>query len=121
MGFNECPPPELLADADPAPAPCGPCAEALLAPSDTLNIASATTRTSFFICPSESLSQAQLAGPGRVPTLSRPRGPEGSEGLEGKYSPNRSRCPFGQCLQGPFRLASRRQTSAAFFLNGVLW
>src|SRR5208282_354850 len=56
MGFSECVPLELLEDADPAPAPCGPCAAALAAPKDTLIIATATTRTSFFICPPITLS-----------------------------------------------------------------
>src|SRR5580693_8663434 len=54
MGFSECvPPPELLDDAELAPAPCGPCAAALPALKGTPIIAMATTRTSFFICPSD--------------------------------------------------------------------
>src|SRR5208282_4497579 len=54
MGFSECELLlELLEDADPAPAPCGPCAAALPAPNETPNIATAATTTSFFICPSD--------------------------------------------------------------------
>src|SRR5580693_2227611 len=53
MGFRECPPLELLEAADPAPAPCGPCAAPLAAPNETLTVATtATTRNNFFIYPS---------------------------------------------------------------------
>ena len=59
---------ELLEDADPAPAPCGPCAAALPAPKETLIIATATTKTSFFICPSDRSLRPNL----RDPNGSRP-------------------------------------------------
>src|ERR1700722_11133641 len=70
MGFSECVPPELLDDAEPAPAPCGPCAAALPALNEKPISATATTRTSFFICPSDHSVKPNW----REPDRSRPLG-----------------------------------------------